>query len=114
MGVVRDGPALRAAVERIEALRREAIPRLAARNRDRVFNPEWVECLQVANIATTLAAVARGALAREESRGAHYRRDYPRLDNARWLQHTIQRMEDGVLQLRLEPVATPLLRPPLE
>src|SRR5579884_2969383 len=114
VGVVRDGPALRAAVERIEALRREAIPRLAARNRDRVFNPEWVECLQVANIATTLAAVARGALAREESRGAHYRRDYPRLDNARWLQHTIQRMEDGVLQLRLEPVATPLLRPPLE
>jgi succinate dehydrogenase/fumarate reductase flavoprotein subunit len=114
VGVVRDGPTLRDALARVETLLREAGPRLASRNRDRLFNPEWVECLQVVNLATTLCAVARGALARQESRGAHYRRDFPRTDNARWLQHTVQRATDGHVELRLAPVATPTMRPPEE
>ena len=114
VGVVRDGPPLREAVERIEALRREAIPRLAARNRERVYNPEWIECLQVENLCTTTAMVARGALAREESRGAHYRRDFPRTDNAHWLKNIIQQVDGDAVALRLEPVPTPILQPPAE
>ncbi|MBX5491482.1 MAG: FAD-binding protein [Chloroflexi bacterium] len=114
VGVVRDGPALREALARIEELLREAIPRLAARNRGRVYNPEWIECLQTANLATTMAMVARGALTREESRGAHFRRDYRRTDNARWLKHIVQRLVDGRVELRLDAVETPYMQPPQE
>jgi fumarate reductase flavoprotein subunit len=114
VGVVRDGAALREAVARLDVLRRDAVPRLAARSRVRVFNPEWVECLQVVNLAATMAAVANGALAREESRGAHYRRDHPRTDNVRWLQNTIQTATGDAIALRLEPVVTTRLQPPQE
>jgi succinate dehydrogenase/fumarate reductase flavoprotein subunit len=112
VGVVRDGVLMREAYARIEELRREAVPRMAARNRDRLFNPEWVECLQVVNLADSLAALTRGALAREESRGAHYRRDFPQSD--REPQNVIQRLVDGKEELRLEPVPTPFLKPPQE
>jgi succinate dehydrogenase/fumarate reductase flavoprotein subunit len=112
VGVVRDGALMREAFERIEELRREAVPRMAARNRDRLFNPEWVECLQVVNLADSLAALTRGALAREESRGAHYRRDFPQM--ARQPQNVIQRQVDGSVELRQEPVPTPFLKPPQE
>ena len=114
VGVVRDGAALRAALGRIEALLAEAVPRLAARHRGRPYNPEWIECLQTANLATTMALVARGALTREESRGAHYRRDFPRPDNARWLKHIVQRLVDGRIELRCEPVELLYLTPPQE
>jgi len=116
VGVVREGAALRDALERVEALRRDVIPRLAARHRDRCYNPEWVECLQVQveNLATALAAVARGALAREESRGAHYRRDFPQPDHVHGPQHTVQRQVDGRIEVRLEPVPMPFLQPPRE
>jgi succinate dehydrogenase/fumarate reductase flavoprotein subunit len=112
VGVVREGARLREAVARIDELRREAVPRLAAGNRARVYNPDWIECLQVENLATTMALIARGALAREESRGAHYRRDFPHTDDARWLRHIVQWADGETLGLRTEPVATPLLTPP--
>ena len=111
VGVVRDGPAVREALDRVEALRRDAVPRLAARVKERVYNPEWIECLQVENLATTTACIARGALMREESRGAHYRRDFPQTDNARWLRHIVQRLDGGDLSLSTEPVQTPLMQP---
>jgi succinate dehydrogenase/fumarate reductase flavoprotein subunit len=114
VGVVRNGPTLHEAVERVDELRREAIPRLAARNRDRVYNPEWIECLQVENLATATATIARGALAREESRGAHFRRDFPQTDNARWLTNIIQYTDGESLAMRLEAVSTPLAQPPAE
>jgi succinate dehydrogenase/fumarate reductase flavoprotein subunit len=98
VGVVRDGALMREASERIEELRREAVPRLAARTLDRLFD--------------SLAALTRGALAREESRGAHYRRDFPQ--TAREPQNVIQRQVDGSVELRLEPVPTPFLKPPQE
>jgi L-aspartate oxidase len=48
------------------------------------------------NFATVALLVARAALWREESRGAHFRHDFPARDDARWLVHSINRRDSGV------------------
>ncbi|HEX5708356.1 MAG TPA: L-aspartate oxidase [Pyrinomonadaceae bacterium] len=48
------------------------------------------------NFLTTAALVARAALWREESRGAHYRVDFPERDDARWRVHSIIQREAGI------------------
>jgi succinate dehydrogenase / fumarate reductase flavoprotein subunit len=52
------------------------------------------------------------ALLRTESRGAHYRSDYPKTDNAKWLKHIIWSSEGGILKSRFEPVVITKYPPP--
>jgi len=111
VGVLRTGAALAEAVDRIDDLRRNALPRLASRAKGHRFNREWVECLQAESMLATLQAIARSALVREESRGAHYRRDFPRTDNDRWLVNTVAHQRDGQLEIATSPVRTTRLEP---
>ena len=111
VGVLRTGDALQQAVDRIEDLRRTALPRLASRAQGRRFNREWVECLQAESMLSTLQAIAGSALFREESRGAHYRRDFPQTDNDRWRVNTVAREREGELQIATGPVRTTSLEP---
>ncbi|MBW5449015.1 L-aspartate oxidase [Cohnella sp. CFH 77786] len=59
------------------------------------------EELEFANLLTCAALAAESALSREESRGAHYREDYPERDDDRWLKHTIIERENGLGEERL-------------
>ena len=114
VGVLRDGGGLARAVERVVALRRDAAPRLASRAKDRVFNREWLECLQVESTAATLEMIARAALLRTESRGAHYRRDYPNVDYSAWQRNTIAVERDGEVCTMSRPIRTTMLPAPTE
>jgi len=85
VGIVRDGAGLQAAIDQIKALQSRA-----ARLRTpggRRFNLAWQQALDVRNLLLASELIARGALVRTESRGAHYRSDYPQTDNARWLKN---------------------------
>lgn len=104
VGVLREGAPLQEALERIVAMRGDDLLRVGSRSRDLRYNLEWLECLQLENMLTTLEAVARSALAREESRGAHYRRDFPMMDNARWLRNTVVKEINGEIEVTMEPV----------
>lgn len=75
VGLEREGSRLREAYEEIRSLRAS----LGA--------PGSREEKELQNLLTVAQAVARAALAREESRGAHFRTDFPRRDDARWLRH---------------------------
>ena len=56
-------------------------------------------------------ATVVSALAREESRGAHYREDFPKRNDAAWLKHTLAHKTDGVPSLSFKPVVITKYQP---
>jgi fumarate reductase flavoprotein subunit len=70
------------------------------------MNPELTFALRLPGMLRLALTVATGALAREESRGAHSRLDFPLRDDKKWLNRTLARWADGatVPSLSYEPV----------
>jgi succinate dehydrogenase / fumarate reductase flavoprotein subunit len=61
------------------------------------FNMDLLEAFEVGNLLSFSGVMVAGAIARQESRGAHYRTDYPKRDDKNWLKHTLAwRTEEGV------------------
>jgi succinate dehydrogenase / fumarate reductase flavoprotein subunit len=72
---------------------------------NREYNPGWHTALDLRNLLTVSEAVAISALARKESRGAHFRDDYPEKSaEAATFNHVIRRESDGSMSLRREPL----------
>jgi succinate dehydrogenase / fumarate reductase flavoprotein subunit len=71
----------------------------------RLFNPGWHLSRDLKSMLTVSEAVARSALARKESRGAHSRIDYPRLDDQIWgRQHNLITKDGAGMKLQQVPV----------
>jgi len=71
----------------------------------RVYNYELTEALELGFLLDLAEALVASALARTESRGAHFRDDHPLRDDANWMRHTlVSRRPDGVLDLDYKPV----------
>ena len=104
VGIVRTRLGLQQALDRIWALRERAAQLGTAGGT--LYNPGWNLCLDLDALLLLGEAVARSALTRTESRGAHYRADFPEEDPA-WGQVNIVVARDGkgTLQLRMVPVS---------
>ncbi len=87
-GVFRTGEKLEKALRDINALK-ERYGRISIQDKSAVFNTELVWALEVGYMLDLAEIVALGALQRKESRGAHYRKDFPERDDANFLKHTI-------------------------
>ena len=76
------------------------------------FNLEWNEGLNVRNQITVARMIAKSALVREESRGSHFRLDFPQSDNAHWLQNIfLKRQGEKEMQIFTKAVDFSRLRP---
>ncbi|MEI6613479.1 MAG: succinate dehydrogenase flavoprotein subunit [Chrysiogenales bacterium] len=64
-----------------------------------VFNLDLIEALELENLLSFSEVIVAGALARKESRGAHFRTDFPKRDDAQWLKHTLAWRRDGKIVL---------------
>ncbi|MBD2848409.1 L-aspartate oxidase [Paenibacillus sp. IB182496] len=62
------------------------------------------EEFEFGNMLTCALLIAQAALAREESRGAHYREDFPERDDLLWRKHTVLHREHGVTEERIDDV----------
>ena len=102
---LRDENTLTDAIEQLEAIRADQLPRLALSSHTHTYNLEWMMALEAECMVDVAEMIARAALARQESRGAHYRADYPNEDNEHWLRNLIIRREDGQMRIETHPVA---------
>ena len=61
------------------------------------YNLDLIEAFEVGNLLSFSEVMVEGAIARKESRGAHYRNDFPKRDDEKWLRHTMAwQTEKGV------------------
>ena len=98
-GVFRFPDLLQQGVERIKAIRERAA-RTQIKDKSSVFNTARVEALELDNLVETARATMVSAAARQESRGAHDRADFPKRDDVNWLRHTLWHRQDDRLEYK--------------
>ena len=103
VGIVRTEPEMLRALDEIAELKERARRVGVAGNRE--YNPGWHTALDLANLLIVSEAVARAAIDRRESRGGHFRDDYPEKDPAA-AQYSvvIQKGPDGGMALERAPI----------
>jgi succinate dehydrogenase / fumarate reductase flavoprotein subunit len=70
-----------------------------------MFNTELMEAMELEFLLDCADTLVAAALARDESRGGHFREDHPLRDDAHWLKHSLAyRQEDGSVRLEYKPV----------
>jgi succinate dehydrogenase / fumarate reductase, flavoprotein subunit len=111
VGIVRREDEMARALEGLERLKERAARVGVAGNRE--YNPGWHTALDLPNLLTVSEAVTRCALERKESRGGHFRDDYPEKDAAYGTFNLVlRRGPDGEMQMTREPI--PPLPPELQ
>jgi len=111
VGVVRDGDGLQKAIERLREMKRSVLPELSVESKSLSYNMEWLEALQLESMTTVLELVAQASLKRKESRGALYRRDYPKTDNVNWLKNIVLRKGSSGTESSAEDVDLKYFKP---
>ena len=98
VGIVRTEAEMRRAVEGLRELKRRASKVGVEGNRE--FNPGWHTALDLENLLTVSEAISISALERQESRGAHFRDDFPQKSET-WSKYNlvIERAADGEMKL---------------
>ncbi len=96
VSVSREGKGLQTAVQRLEEIVHEDVPRIGGK--------KLREAMEAANLSKTGWLVARAALERRESRGSHWRADYPERDDSQWLTHIAFRREGEGMAMATRPV----------
>ena len=103
VGIVRVEKEMQQALEKLAILKRRADGVPSPGNRE--YNPGWHTALDLQNLMTVSEAVTRSALERKESRGAHFRDDYPSKEAAYATFNTlIRKAPDGTMQISREPL----------
>jgi succinate dehydrogenase / fumarate reductase flavoprotein subunit len=112
VGVVRSEESLQTATTRLVELK-ERFGSIRLMDRTRTFNTELMEVIELGNLIECSEATIAGALARKESRGAHYRTDYEKRDDINFLRHTLAYRSEtaGAPELRYKPVVITEFQP---
>jgi succinate dehydrogenase / fumarate reductase flavoprotein subunit len=102
--VVRSEDGLRRMLQILGGLRRR-YDEVGVGDRGSVFNTDLMEVVELGFLLDCADALVTAALARDESRGGHFREDHPLRDDANWLKHSLAyRQDDGSIRLDFKPV----------
>lgn len=102
--VFRTEQTIKTAVEKIAELK-QRYKNVAIQDKGKRFNTDLLEAIELGNLLDLAEVMAVSALARKESRGGHYREDYPNRDDVNFMRHTMAYREvgaDGTESIRLD------------
>ncbi len=103
LGIFRTRASMANAQETIQLLKDRARG-LTLRDKGQTFNTDLIQAQELGFLLDVAETIVAGSLAREESRGAHYRQDFPRRDDANWLKHTMASWSSTGPNLSYTPV----------
>ncbi len=109
-GIFRDEQNLAAALDKIKELKMR-YRNVQVRNKGKVFNQELVNAIELEGMLDIAEVICVGAIARNESRGSHYRLDYPERDDANWLRHTLVTYTPDGVRIDYKPVNLTMYKP---
>ena len=109
-GIVRSDDSLRRVSATLADLERR-LDEAGVASADRAFNLNWHDWINLVNLAAVSRVIAAAALAREDSRGAHYREDFPSAGDLDGSTFTVVRLDGSELTIGREPVRFTRVRP---
>ena len=110
VGIVRNRELLSQAQSRMKDLQK-AGEAVCLPYKGKIYNRSWSRALEFKNMADNLTCIVEAALLREESRGAHYRKDFPQTDNQHWVMNQILCRKDGRPAVKKVPPCMTSIRP---
>ena len=109
-GVFRTGTEIDKALRQVRELKLK-VPHFRVKDSGRVYNTDLLSALETDNLLDLSEVILTGALARQESRGAHARRDFPQRDDVNWLKHTLAYHTPQGPRIEYLPVALTMWKP---
>jgi succinate dehydrogenase / fumarate reductase flavoprotein subunit len=103
VNVFREEEGLKAALREIRAAR-ERYQEVGVEDPSRTFNTDLIHTIETRNLIDLAEAITLGALAREESRGAHWRAEFQERRDEEWLKHTLLSWNEGSPEIWYRPV----------
>jgi fumarate reductase flavoprotein subunit len=110
VGILRDAAGLEAALAELAAIEAE-LAATGIADANRAFNLAWHDWLNLGSLVQVSRVIAQAALARRDSRGAHYREDFPAAGPLEASAYSSARLAGGELRIEMKPVAFTRVRP---
>jgi fumarate reductase flavoprotein subunit len=110
VGVIRDKTGLQRGLAKLDAIEAEMLATGVA-DGERAFNLTWHDWLNLRSLTEISKVIAAAALKRENSRGAHFRADFPGEGDLATSQFTIARQRGGKLEISDAPVEFTIIKP---
>jgi succinate dehydrogenase / fumarate reductase flavoprotein subunit len=103
LGIFRTKQSIEQALAAIQALKLRA-QHMCVQDKGHIFNTDLIQALELQCLLEIAETIVVSALGREESRGAHYRADFPTRNDATWLRHTLSHRQPDGPHLTYAPV----------
>lgn len=108
--VFRTEKELKLLVDEIKTLK-ERYKEIEITDKSKTFNTDLLEAIELGHMLTLAEVIASSALQRTESRGAHYREDYPKRDDENWMKHTLAFQREKGITFKYKPVKITRFKP---